>query len=47
MMCLYEPINGDYPTESFCNLHGINCEGCPYNYDEKSNKENYDASENM
>ena len=34
-MCLYEPINGDYPTNSFCNLYGQNCEGCPYNYNEE------------
>ena len=29
-MCLYEPINGYYPTLSFCNMYGLNCEGCPY-----------------
>lgn len=46
-MCLYEPINGDYPTDSFCNMHGPNCEGCSYNYDERPNKENDNASENM
>ena len=26
--------NGGH-TNSFCDLHGQNCEGCPYNYNEK------------
>ena len=34
MRCLYEPINGDYPTAKFCNEH-ITCESCPYHYDEE------------
>lgn len=38
-MCLYEPINGNYPTSSFCDLHGQNCEGCSYNYNENYNEE--------
>lgn len=45
MMCLYEPINGDYPTESFCNMHGPNCEGCSYSYNEETEDNN--ASENL
>ena len=50
-MCLYEPINGDYPTESFCNIHGSSCEGCSYKYDESlaedAIREDNNASENL
>ena len=33
-MCLYEPINGDYPTVRFCDMHP-DCVGCPYRYEEE------------
>ena len=33
-MCLYEPINGEFPTNSFCNLHG------PNSYNEEMEDEN-------
>lgn len=46
-MCLYEPINGDFPRESFCNLHGPNCEGCSYYYNETLETEDNNASENL
>lgn len=46
MRCLYEPINGDYPTAKFCNMH-MTCESCPYHYGEDVKKENEDASENL
>lgn len=46
-MCLYEPINGDYPTESFCNRHGLSCEGCPYHYNQTLETEDSNASENL
>ena len=45
-MCLYEPINGDYPTVEFCNEY-ITCKSCPYYYGEDVKKENDDASENL
>ena len=45
-MCLYEPINGDYPTVKFCNEY-ITCKSCPYHYDEDVKKENKNASENL
>ena len=50
-MCLYEPINGDYPTNAFCDLHGPNCEGCSYKYYESlaedTLQEDNNASENL
>lgn len=40
MMCLYAPINGDYPTAKFCNEYPLDCEGCPYYYNEETEEEN-------
>lgn len=32
-MCLYEPINGSFPTDSFCEMHS-DCRSCGYYYNE-------------
>ena len=33
-MCLYEPVNGKFPSDTYCNMHP-GCERCPYSYDEE------------
>lgn len=37
-MCLYEPINSDYPAVEFCNKY-ITCKNRPYYYDKNVEKE--------